>query len=131
YSLNKRLDITDGLLNALQDRIGINVIGFFIAPQRRDLQSAFRISGIDKWQDKEMVKKLSSKFNKDQSVVLDSNGYSNFIVVKGGDDLDTETSDLKINSDMKKGAMTTAFKKHQKNKSFNRVVLNKFVELIS
>ena len=131
YPLKSRLDVTDGLLNALQDRLGINVIGFFIAPQRRDLQSAFRISGFDKWQDREMLKKLSSKFNKDQSVILDSKGYSNFIVVKGGDDLDTETSELAIDSDMKKGAMTTAFKKHQKAKSFNRVVLNKFVELIS
>ena len=78
------------------------------------------------------MKKYVCSFNKNKSVVLDSVGYTNFIVIKGGKDLDVDDGEkLGINPDMKKGQMTTAFKKHQKGKTLNRVVLNKFVELIS
>ena len=133
YPLINRLDMTNALLMGLRDRLDINVIGFFIAPQVRHLQNALRVSGLDDvWYNKPKMKKYVSSFNKNKSIVLDSVGYTNFIVIKGGKDLDVDNGEtLGINPDMKKGQMTTAFKKHQKGKTLNRVVLNKFVELIS
>ena len=133
YPLVNRLDMTNALLMGLRDRLNINVIGFFIAPQVRHLQSALRISGLQEaWYNKSDMKKYVSSFNKNKSIVLDSVGYTNFIVIKGGKELDVDDGEkLGINPDMKKGQMTTAFKKHQKGKTLNRVVLNKFVELIS
>jgi hypothetical protein len=44
--------------------------------------------------------------------------------------LDTE-SDLEVADDASKRVLTTAFKKHSKSKTVNKVILSRFIKLIA
>ena len=81
--------------------------------------------------DTEDFTKYSNEFKKEGFIVARQVGYTAYFIIKGGKKLDTTTEKLEVENDVSKRVLTTAFKKHNKSKLTNRVVLNKFVELIS
>ena len=60
-------------------------------------------------------------------------GYDNLYIIKDGADLQIDsTSDLdKVDVGSKKSAIRNAFKKMNRKKLRNRVVLNKFIDLVA
>ena len=60
-------------------------------------------------------------------------GYDNLYIIKDGSDLQIdERSELdKVDAGSKKSAIRTAFRKMNRKKLRNRVVLNKFIEQVA
>jgi|ETNmetMinimDraft_26_1059896.scaffolds.fasta_scaffold01264_20 hypothetical protein len=134
YKICDRIDVTNALLKSLQDRLGINVIGFFIAGRGYDAVQAVRMHGdVGHSYDANsiVVRELTKKLNRDKSLIIDHEGYTEFYIIKGGSELDTNADELEVDADASKRVITTAFKKHTKSKTLNRVILSRFVELIA
>ena len=130
YGVNSRTDVTRGLLMAMRERFDVNVIGYYIADSRgSDFRSAVTYQ-LDAG-DNEEYTKYKKEFGKNGFVVGEQVGYTAFFIIKGGKTLDTTTEKLDVDKGVTKRVLTTAFKKHNKSKLTNRVVLTKFVELIS
>ena len=128
YKFTNRIEMTNVLLKSLQDRMGINVIGFFIANRGYDAINAIRTHYDGEYGSE---KTLIKQYNREKSLVIDHAGYTEFYLIKGGDELDTDSDELNINSDASKRVIATAFKKHSKSKTLNRVILSRFIGLIA
>ena len=73
---------------------------------------------------------VRAEVRKNKMAVADSFGYDEYYVIPTGN-MKLEDEKLEVNSDMTKGRMAKAFMKHMRNKTLNRVLLNKFVEQIA
>ena len=124
-----RTDVTRGLLEIMIARYDINVIGYYITTQGNNFKNA--VYSQLNVKDTEDFTKYSNEFKKEGFIVARQVGYTAYFIIKGGKKLDTTTEKLEVENDVSKRVLTTAFKKHNKSKLTNRVVLNKFVELIS
>jgi len=132
YKVDNRVAVTNALLKSLQDRLGINVIGFFIASRGYDAVQAIRTHGSsDPYNEVVKLKELTKQLNREKSLIIDHEGYTEFYIIKGGTELDTNATKLEVDADASKRVITTAFKKHSKSKTLNRVILSRFVELIA
>ena len=133
YKIDNRIGVTNALLKSLQDRLGINVIGFFIASRGYDAVQAIRTHGDTGTSDASSIvlKELTKQLNRDKSLIIDHAGYTEFYIIKGGTELDTSADELEVDADASKRVITSAFKKHSKSKTLNRVILSRFVELIA
>ena len=73
---------------------------------------------------------VRSEIRKNKVAIADSFGYDDYYVIPSGN-MRLEDDELEVNSEMTKGRMAKAFAKHMRNKTLNRVLLNKFVEKIA
>lgn len=108
----------------LKQRTGCNVIGFRIL-NNRDLRCYLReaYKGMD-------YEPIIEKFKKEKSTSVKSFGFDEYFLLKS-DKLDTEADDeLEITSTNTR-SIVTSFKNFNKNRIGNRVILNRFVDLIS
>jgi predicted nucleic-acid-binding Zn-ribbon protein len=120
---------TSGLLALLRKRTNANVVGFYICnPKdiRQYLDKVFvnkrAVSGAF---DKEIL-----KFRKDKYLVIEGCGYNEYYALKSDNDMDDE-SEFIVDANATKRGLVSAFSKYTKNKINNRVVLNRFIGLIS
>ena len=128
YQADSRSEMTNALLESLKDTCGIETVGFFLTSGRaQNLRYKLPMT-------EENEQKLKSFYKNKSAVFTNVCGYSEYYILKSGKkDLDTEgdTDRLDIERGLKKGRITTAFKKHTKARLTNRVVLNSLVDLIS
>ena len=133
YKVEERSQVTNVLLRSLHDRLGINVIGFFVTGSGQGHKNAIvkNCLGGSYYYDREELKELAKQFNREGCLVVeDHDGYNEFYLIKGGNALDTD-SDLEVAEDASKRVLTTAFKKHSKSKTLNKVILSRFIKLIA
>ena len=126
YQAKSRSEMTNALLESLRESTQIETVGFFVLSRQgvRSVRNRVPINNINE-------AKIKS-INRTKSAILhDVQGYSEYYAIKGGSDLETETEELNIERGAKKGKITTAFKKHTKNRTAERVVLNSLVDLIA
>ena len=125
-------NITNALLRHLAIRYDTNVLGFFIVDR---VGSGELAQQIDPNGDKPYghFKDFSKKLNKEKSVtLLKHDGYTELYVIRGGKDLKVEADSLDgVAADATKRVLTTAFKKNQRSKVSNKVILDNFIEAIS
>ena len=78
------------------------------------------------------MKDFGKVIRKEKSVTItDHPGYDELYVIKGGKDLKVDADGLKVNADASKRVLTTAFKKNQRSKVSNKVILDNFINLIA
>lgn len=127
---------TDSLVRLLKQRTNSHVIGFFVG-ETKDVMN--RIGYF--WPEfkdlpdftarEEFREKTRTKFRKDNSVIVTSTGYDDYYILRstGLDTDDDEELTFKENATTR--GMATAFAKYTGNKIASRVVLNRFIGLIS
>ena len=109
------------------------MIGFFVTGSGQGHKNAIvkNCLGGSYYYDREELKELAKQFNREGCLVVeDHDGYNEFYLIKGGNALDTD-SDLEVAEDASKRVLTTAFKKHSKSKTLNKVILSRFIKLIA
>jgi len=134
YQIEKRSDVTNILLRSLHDRLGINVIGFFVTSGGNGKSSIIAncLDGDSYHYDHDELKRLAKQFNRDNSLVVENHaGYNEFYLIKGGSALDTDSDGIEVAEDASKRVLTTAFKKHSKSRTLNKVILSRFIKLIA
>ena len=117
-------DVSAPYLNVLKQRTGCNVIGFRIA-SRRDFRNYLERNRDNRG----TIGASLSTFNKDKSFVFKSAGFDEYYFLKS-DALDIEEEDLEVKSTTTRG-LVSAFKKYTKGNIQNKIILNRFIQLIS
>ena len=130
--IKKTHNITNALLKHLGTRYGANVLGFFIVDRVGGGELAQQ---VDPNGDKPYghIAEFNKKLRKEKSVTLsDHDGYTELYVIRGGKDLKVEADSLDgVAADATKRVLMTAFKKNQRSKVSNKVILDNFIEAIS
>ena len=130
-------NLTETLLKALKNRVpDMNVIGFFIAGTGRrgsnGRSELYRILGLETTVD--TINKAINAIKKDKVLVIKkSHGYDVYYIMPGGKQLEINT-DLGLDDTLigaSKSKLKNAFAKSAKNRIQSRVMLNKFVEMVS
>jgi hypothetical protein len=120
---------TEMLFDSLRKSVGVNIIGFFLVNRidRHKVGMMMPKHGKTSYDD------FMTMWRKEKCLVTDIDGYDNLYIIKDGADLQVDgNSELdKVDAGAKKSAIRSAFKKMNRKKLRNRVVLNKFVELVA
>lgn len=122
---------TDILLNVLKSNSEVNIAGFFLIPKRRarrEIQSIFR---NDYPADNDVK---FAKFKKDGVLIVEDRGYDEYYIIPGGSDLsavDSYDPLEDLSDDASKAKIRSAFKKSTGGRVKNKVVLTKFIDLIT
>lgn len=116
---------TDALLRLLKQRVGCNLIGFFVA-KRKDIRSAL----LNFTNNSKEYETLESEFMKNGSTVITSYGYDEYYMLKS-EDLDTDDDDEIVVKSTTTRGLVSAFSKYTGNKVSSRIILNRFIKLIA
>ena len=121
---HNRISNSKPFLYLLKQRTGCNVIGFRIVALRDVRQYLYyTYKNVD-------YTPAYNKFKKEKSMVVTAGGFDEFYLLKA-DKLDTDDeAELEVKSQTTRG-LVSAFKKYSKGHIQNRVVLNRFVEMIA
>ena len=113
-------------LELLKQTTGCNVIGFYVTASRSFKSLCYKYAS--KADDFDM---LRSEFRRNNYHVFTSAGYDEYYILRAeGMDIDEEVEfEVKENATTK--GLVTAFNKYTKGRLNNRVVLNRFIGLIS
>mgnify|MGYP003342567584 CR=1 FL=1 len=125
---------TDCLIRLLKARTNSHVIGFFVGEVKDVAQRAeyfWKEECLTSSAAYSFKEKMKEKFRKESSLVVTSTGYDDYYVLRsnGLDTDDDEELTFKQNATTR--GMVSAFSKYTGNKIASRVVLNRFIGLIS
>jgi hypothetical protein len=119
-------DLTAAYIRLLKKKTGCNVIGFYILSSRNfgSESRMFFPQTAD-------FNKLRSDFRKNKYQVVTSAGYDEYYLLRAeGLDIDDDV-EFEVKENATTRSLVTAFSKYTSNRVTNRVVLNRFVGLIT
>lgn len=118
---------TTALLKLLKQRTDANVVGFYVA-KVRDVRHA-----LDMYTPKDQqsgTDKRVADFRKNNFTYLNNVGYDEYYFIRS-DKLDTDEDDEFEVSSTTTRSLVSAFSKYTSNRVSNRIVLNRFINLIA
>jgi hypothetical protein len=115
---------SNAALQLLKRITNCNVVGFYLMKSREFYSEARRF-----YPSTANTHEIREKFMKEKSVVCTSSGYDEFYIIRAETDVDDDDT-LEVKSTTTKG-LINAFTKYNTNKIINRVVLNKFIGMIT
>jgi hypothetical protein len=115
--------ITSGLISLLKKKTGCNVIGFHIIGTF-GCRSALTMFNVT-----DNKNEILNRFKRENYCVVTSGGYDEFYLLNSGipDDLD----EMEIPKTMSSRSIAASFNRFSKSKKSNRVVLTRFINLIT
>ena len=122
YHNNRYSEPSAAFLQLLKQKTDCNVIGFRIA-NRRDINYFLGEYGV---KDADSVIK---EFNKNKSAIVESKGFDEFYFLSSSS-LDIEESELQVTSTTTR-SLVKAFRDYNKSHFGSRIVLNRFIKMIS
>ena len=126
---------TDCFIRLLKKRTGSHVIGFFVG-ESKDIVSRVNYffpseNGTSRINDYAFMDKLKENFRKSSSLVVTTTGFDDYYVLRSNS-LDTDDADeLVFKDNATTRGMVSAFSKYTGSKISSRVILNRFIGLIS
>lgn len=121
---------TKALLDLLKQRIGGNLVGFYVASNRAASQCINTYH--EEYEERNVADKKIREFRRNNFAVLNNAGYDDYYILRS-DKLDIEDDEFSIAKDTVQTtkSLVSAFSKYTNNKISNRVVLNRFINLIA
>ena len=118
---------TTALLQLLKQRTDANVVGFYVA-RIRDVRHALVMYSPKSEESK--IDNRVAEFRKNNFTYLNNVGYDEYYFIRS-DKLDTDEDDeFEVTSTTTRG-LVSAFSKYTSNRVSNRIVLNRFINLIA
>ena len=129
-------DMTDSLLDALRQRTGTKVLGFYIASgkklDRYTLEKYFPTYSLDKKQKVFDRKKVMAEYRKNKCLVVKHNSaYDEFYLLAGGNLQVSDGQMATPSENAKKSEIKRLFTSTLKENKDSRVVLNKFISQVA
>jgi hypothetical protein len=119
---------TIGLLKLLKQRVGCNIIGFYICGNTREAKS-----GITNYSsDSAVTESCIRDFNRNKFSVLSNIGFDDYYFIRSKS-LIIQDDEFEVTENQMKTtrALASAFSKYTSSRIMNRVVLNRFIGLIA
>jgi hypothetical protein len=119
-------ELTSAYIKMLKEITGSNIVGFYVLSGRefgRESHHFFpRVANVDKYK---------AEFRKNKSLVVTNAGYDEYYLLRA-EGLDTEEDvEFVVKENATTRGLVSAFSKYAGNRLNNRVVLNRFVEMIA
>lgn len=119
-------ELTSDYIKMLKKRTNCNIVGFYVLGGRefgREVHEFFpRTADYDK---------LKSQFRKNKSIVVTSSGYDEYYLLRS-EGLNTEDDvEFEVKENTTTRGLVSAFNKYAGNRLSSRVVLNRFIGMIS
>jgi len=114
----------------LKQRIGGNLVGFYVASNRAASQCINTYH--EEYEQRNIADKKIREFRRNNFTVLENAGYDDYYILRS-DKLDIEDEEFSVPKDTVQTtkSLVSAFSKYTNNKITNRVVLNRFINLIA
>ncbi len=117
---------TAELLNNIRKRYGCNTLGFFISTDAYEFRNKLRM--MDEYD----TAPANKEYRKNKCVRrVNSLGYDEFYLVKGGKQLKTNIEDFDVKEEASTAQVRNAFKKFSKSKKKNKVLLTNFGKAVA
>lgn len=126
FNLDDNRSVTSSFISMLKQRVNCNVVGFYIlSPKdfRRFVDARLLYKGSD-------TQRIRAEFSKNQCAVLKTEGYDEYYLLRS-DKKDSEEPELEVKENASAKVLANAFIKYNTKRSNNRVVLNRFINLIA
>jgi len=121
-------DLTASYIKTLKARTNCNIVGFYVLSSRnlsRELYNFFPNSNAY------IFDKMKSEFRKNKSMIVTNAGFDEYYLLRSeGLDTDDDVS-FEVKENATTRGLVSAFSKFAGNRLSNRVVLNRFIGLIS
>ena len=135
----RRMSLTDSLLQALKDRTGTKLIGFYIQSYKRlDRFMLDQYFPEQNYFDNEKGRKyfdrrqIQSEFRKNKFVcATDNTGYDEYYLISGDTMKITDGSMATPSDNAKKGEIKRLFAQNLKSNRHSRVIMNKFISQVA
>jgi hypothetical protein len=120
--------MTTTLIKLLKRRTGANIVGFYIL-NSKDFKREFRYvnsysqSAMQEWE-------ATQDFNKNKFAIIKNAGFDEYYWIRSSAE-NHDDEKLKVEDNASTRKLVTAFAKYSNNKMTNRVVLNRFAQMIS
>jgi hypothetical protein len=124
-STNSSRGMTKALVKLLKYRTNCNVVGFYILSVK-DLKWSGRSLFRDFY---DRMSEIRSKLNKEKCMIAEKGAFDEYYLLKS-DKKDYDDGEFVVRSTTTKG-IVNAFNKYHNNKLSNRVILNRFIGMIS
>ena len=135
----RRLSLTDSLLQALKDRTGTKLLGFYIQRGRRldrfmldqyfPYQNYFDTEKGRKYYDRNQI---NSQFRKQKFLcATDNTGYDEYYLISGDTIRITDGQMATPSDNAKKGEIKKLFSQNLKSNRHSRVIMNKFISQVA
>jgi hypothetical protein len=126
FDMDDHRSVTSSFIKLLKQRIKCNVVGFYIlSPKdfRRFVDTRLFHKGMD-------TQSIRSEFSKNHCAVMKTEGYDEYYLLRS-DRKDSEEPELEVKENASNKVLANAFIKYNTKRSNNRVVLNRFINLIA
>ena len=119
---------TELFVKMLKSRTGCNVLGFYILSGRDFSRACYKFFPmLQSWQHNDM----KIKFRKEKYTITTSGGFDEYYLLRS-EAMDTDDGvELEVKSNATTRGLVSAFSKYAGNKLSSRVVLNRFIGMIS
>ena len=128
--------LATGLLEITRELTGANIVGFFLTNNVRNTVMSEVFQSERSWLGKHkgvgdeqfVVDQIMEEFKRDRVAVVTTSGYNEYYIVKNDLAINDEFS-VEADADIKD--IGRAFRKMQRGKILNRVLLNRFIRMIA
>ena len=118
--------VTSAYIEMMKLKTGCNVIGFYVLSGREFTRASYHLLPRAA-----NIEELKIKFRKEKSLVISSAGYDEYYLLRS-EALDTEDDvEFEVKENATTRGLVSAFSKYTKNRQTNRVILNRFIGMIS
>jgi hypothetical protein len=124
-NVSSSYDQTAAFIKLLKLRTNCNIIGFYILSSKQLKNKIYTF-----FPDYESHDKVNQEFKKEKHAVATSIGFDEYYLLRSDKGAFDEEEEFKTNAKTTK-SLVTAFSKYAGNKISNRVILNRFIGLIS
>ena len=143
--LKEKEDVINVVLDWFQKTTHSKIFGFFITPSagvgmRNAIHNRYVFEDGKKFDEiyhndyinyKDIMKSTMKKYKEEKFLSCKPEGYSQFFLVSGGSDLQTEEETIEIDGKVTASKLKNAFMKFNKKKAVNRVLVSKFIQGIA
>lgn len=120
---------TSGLIKLLKAKTNCNILGFYIISNRefgRKVLDLYPRGAI--FQNYDLIK---SNFKKNKFVVVETAGFDEYYVISSGSEKTNDDPEFEVNENATTRGLVSAFSKYTAGRVANRVVLNRFIGMIT
>jgi len=118
---------TIALLRLLKQRTDSNIVGFYITSSQ-DARAS--ISNFITREEKKSIDTFMSEFRRNKYAILQNAGFDEYYFLRSNDLAIDDEHDFEVSSTTTR-ALVSAFSKYTTNRITNRIVLNRFIQLIA
>lgn len=120
---------TNALISLFKKRTNSNVIGFYVATQRELMHNINKFFGSI--QNNTELENIKNKFRKDKFTVVDTTSFDDYYILRSNSLNTEEDADFVVKENVTRRGLVTAFTKYTSARVNNRVILNRFIGLIT